>query len=40
MLFSISVSLANKHVNHTVIFEQEKLFKKMETIHRFTLQVA
>ena len=28
MLFSISVSLTNKHVNHTVIFELKKLFKK------------
>jgi hypothetical protein len=40
MLFSISVSLTNKHVNHTVIFELKKLYKKMETIHPFSRQVA
>ena len=28
MLFSISVSFTNKHVNHTVIFELKKLKKK------------
>jgi hypothetical protein len=29
MLFSISVSFTNKHVNHTVIFELKKLNKKI-----------
>ena len=28
MLFSISVSFTNKHVNHTVIFKLKKLKKK------------
>ena len=28
MLFSISVSFTYKHVNHTVIFELKKLYKK------------
>jgi len=28
MLFSIFVSFTNKHVNHTVIFELKKLYKK------------